>query len=154
MKVAVATLKFADLQNFRGTSYVFDLDRFSSFEGKTGPYLLYAAVRIKSVLRKAKEQGLRPGAVQEPGEREEALALLLLKYPEALRAAYAQRAPSHLCEHLFQLSQAFSSFYQQCHILHEQDPALRASWLSLASLTLRQLEHGLGLLGIETPERM
>jgi len=153
-KVGLAALKFADLVNHRAADYVFDLEKFTRFEGKTGPYLLYAAVRIKSVLRKAQEQGLQPGPVQGPGEREEALALLLLKYPEALRAAYAQRAPSHLCEHLFQLSQAFSSFYQQCHILHEQDPALRASWLSLASLTLRQLEQGLGLLGIETPERM
>jgi arginyl-tRNA synthetase len=153
-KVGLAALKFADLVNHRAADYVFDLEKFTRFEGKTGPYLLYAAVRIKSVLRKAREQGLEPGAVLEPGEREEALALLLLKYPEALRAAYAQRAPSHLCEHLFQLSQAFSSFYQQCHILHEQDPALRASWLALASLALKQLEHGLALLGIETPERM
>jgi arginyl-tRNA synthetase len=153
-KVGLAALKFADLVNHRTADYVFDLEKFTRFEGKTGPYLLYAAVRIKSVLRKAQEQGLRAGAVREIGEREKDLALLLLKYPEALRASYAQRAPSHLCEHLFQLSQAFSSFYQQCHILHEQDPALRASWLALASLTLRQLEHGLGLLGIETPERM
>src|SRR5258705_1934394 len=76
-KVAVAALKFADLQNFRGTSYVFDLDRFTSFEGKTGPYLLYQAVRVKSLLRRAADEGVAGGpvAVHEPAERDLALTL-------------------------------------------------------------------------------
>jgi arginyl-tRNA synthetase len=153
-KVGLAALKFADLVNHRAADYVFDLEKFTRFEGKTGPYLLYAAVRIKSVLRKAQDLGLKATEFQDPGEREEALALLLLKYPECLRTAYAQRAPNIICEHLFQLSQSFSSFYQQCHILHEADAKVQGNWLALSALTLKQLEHGLGLLGIETPERM
>ena len=92
--MAVATLKFADLSNFRGTSYVFDLDRFSSFEGKTGPYLLYQAVRVKSLLRRAAEEGAEPGAiaVAEPAERD--LALVLDAFDHALAEAYDKKRPA------------------------------------------------------------
>lgn len=157
-KVAVAALKFADLQNFRGTSYVFDLDRFSSFEGKTGPYLLYQAVRVKSLLRRAAEeskngQGAEPGpvAVAEPAERD--LALTLDAFEAALAEAYDKKAPNALAEHAYRLSQAFSKFYAACPIMSAA-PAVRASRLTLASATLRQLELALDLLGIATPERM
>jgi arginyl-tRNA synthetase len=153
-KVAVAAIKFADLSNFRGTSYVFDLDRFISFEGKTGPYLLYACVRIKSILRKAGEQSLKPGpiTIAQPAERK--LALALDAFESALAGAYDRRAPHHVAEHVYALSQAFSSFYDQCPILPEKDEALRASRLALAGATLRQLALGLDLLGIAAPERM
>src|ERR1700754_4601623 len=94
LKVAVAALKFADLSNYRGTSYVFDLDRFSSFEGKTGPYLLYQAVRVKSLLRRAAEEGATQGpvTVSEPAERD--LVLTLDAFDAALWEAYAKRAPN------------------------------------------------------------
>ena len=84
LKVAVAALKFADLQNFRGTSYVFDLDRFSSFEGKTGPYLLYQAVRVKSLLRKAEAEGSAPGPITVTETAERDLVLLLDAFDQAL----------------------------------------------------------------------
>ncbi|MDD3837696.1 MAG: arginine--tRNA ligase, partial [Phenylobacterium sp.] len=152
-KVAVAALKFADLQNFRGTSYVFDLDRFSSFEGKTGPYLLYQAVRVKSLLRKAEDEKAEPGPVRisEPAERE--LALLLDAFDHALAEAYDKKAPHFIAEHAYRLAQAFSKFYAACPIL-TAEPEVRASRLSLAVTMLRQLELALDLLGFEAPEKM
>ena len=153
-KVAVAALKFADLQNFRGTSYVFDLDRFSSFEGKTGPYLLYQAVRVKSLMRRAEADGAAPGPITivEPAERD--LALALDAFDHALGEAYDKKAPHFLAEHAYRLAGAFSKFYAACPVLAAADAATRASRLGLASATLRQLEAALALLGIETPERM
>ncbi|MBN9319092.1 MAG: arginine--tRNA ligase [Caulobacterales bacterium] len=153
-KVAVAALKFADLQNFRGTSYVFDLDRFTSFEGKTGPYLLYQAVRIKSLLRRAEGEGVQPGAIAiaEPAERE--LALTLDAFETAASEAYDKRAPNFIAEHAFKLAQSFSRFYAACPILAPGHEATRASRLALVAATLKQLELALELLGIETPERM
>lgn len=151
--VAVAALKFADLQNFRGTSYVFDLDRFSSFEGKTGPYLLYQAVRVKSVLRRAAEAGHSAGpvTVTEPAERD--LVLLLDAFDQALLDAYEKKAPNLIAEHAYKLAQGFSKFYAACPIL-PAEAAVRSSRLTLAQTALRQLELSLDLLGIEAPERM
>ena len=153
LKVAVAALKFADLSNFRGTSYVFDLDRFSSFEGKTGPYLLYQAVRVKSLLRKAEEEGAAPGpiAIAEPAERD--LVLALDAFDHALAEAYDKKAPHFIAEHAYRLAGAFSKFYQACPILISA-PEVRGSRLALAAATLAQLELALTLLGIETPARM
>lgn len=152
-KVAVAALKFADLQNFRGTSYIFDLDRFTSFEGKTGPYLLYQAVRVKSLLRKAADEGAEaaPVVVAEPAERD--LVLTLDAFEAALTEAYDKKAPNALAEHAYRLSQAFSKFYAACPILIAPPP-VRGSRLTLAKATLAQLELALDLLGIATPERM
>jgi arginyl-tRNA synthetase len=153
-KVAVAALKFADLSNFRGTSYVFDLDRFTSFEGKTGPYLLYQAVRIKSLLRKAGETGAKGGeiVIAAPAERE--LALTLDAFDHAVTEAYDRRAPNLIAEHAYRLAQSFSKFYAACPVLAAETDAARGSRLALAAITLRQLEQALDLLGIETPERM
>ena len=153
LKVAVATLKFADLANFRGTSYVFDLDRFSSFEGKTGPYLLYQAVRVKSLLRKAEEEGVGAGpvVVAEPAERD--LVLTLDAFDHALAEAYDKKAPHFLAEHAFRLAQAFSKFYAACPILTAA-PDVRASRLALAAAMLKQLDLALDLLGVTAPERM
>jgi arginyl-tRNA synthetase len=153
-KVAVAALKFADLGNYRGTSYVFDLDRFSSFEGKTGPYLLYQAVRIKSLLRRAAEERLEGGRIEvaDPAERE--LALLLDAFDMAVTEAYDKKAPNFIAEHAFKLAQAFSRFYAACPIFREVDGKVAASRLALAAATLKQLELALDLLGIEAPERM
>ena len=153
-KVAVAALKFADLQNFRGTSYVFDLDRFMSFEGKTGPYLLYQAVRIKSLLRRAEEEGAKADQVlvADPAERD--LALVLDGFDQTLTEAYDKRAPNFIAEHAYRLAQNFSKFYAACPVLGAGDEITRGSRLRLAQTTLRQLETCLSLLGLETPERM
>jgi arginyl-tRNA synthetase len=153
-KVGVAALKFADLSNFRGTSYVFDLDRFTSFEGKTGPYLLYQAVRVKSVLRRAREEHVEAGriTVKETAERD--LVLLMDAFETALAEAYDKKAPNFIADHAYKLAQAFSRFYAACPILGADSVAVRGSRLALAQASLKQLETALSLLGIETTERM
>ncbi len=153
-KVAVAAIKFADLSNSRLTNYVFDLDRFVSFEGRTGPYLLYAAVRIKSLARRAEAEGVKSGAISIELDAERALVLALDGFADALRGAYDKRLPHILCDHAYTLAQAFSGFYAAAPVLVESDPAKKASRLALALATLKQLELVLGLVGIETPERM
>ena len=153
--VGVAALKYADLMNHRTKDYVFDLDRFSSFEGRTGPYILYAAVRIKSVLRRAGERGLQPGRIMAPqSESERDLDLKLSELPSMVGLAFETRAPNHLCEYAFQLATAYNRFYHTHHILNEEDVGRRASWLAVSGVTLRVLERVLDLLGIEVPKRM
>lgn len=153
-KVAVAALRFADLQNTRTTNYVFDLDRFTSFEGKTGPYLLYAAVRVKSLLRRAAEEGNAPGGVQVSSDAERALVLAMDGFGDALLGARAKRMPHILCEHIYNLAQAFSAFYGAHPIAAEPDVDIRASRLALSDAALKQLECGLDILGIDVPDRM
>ncbi len=155
-KVAIAAIKFADLQNQRQADYVFDLDRLTRFEGKTGPYLLYQAVRIKSLLRKAVEQGMTvPKAgpfILEDVDR--SLALLLTELPDAVDGALRNYTPHTLCEYAYKLAQGFSSFYGNCHIISEENNALRSSRLALCAQTYAQLETVLNLLGISIPDRM
>ncbi len=153
--VGVAALKYADLMNHRTKDYVFDLDRFSSFEGRTGPYILYAAVRIKSVMRRAGERGLQPGGIIAPqSESERNLDLMLSELPAVIEMAFETRAPNHLCEYAFQLATAYNRFYHTHHILNEEDGERRASWLAVSEITLRALSRVLDLLGIEVPRRM
>lgn len=154
-QVAAAALKFGDLINHRTSNYIFDLERFVSFEGKTGPYLQYAAVRIGSVQRRAAEASLAAGPVTPPTvEQERSLMLAVASLPEVIGRSWDLRAPSHLAEFAFDLSGAFNRFYEQCHILNEPDPARQASWLSLADATRRTLVLCLDLLGIEVPDQM
>ena len=153
-KVAISALKFADLSNFRTTSYVFDLDRFTSFEGRTGPYLLYQAVRVKSLLRRAEAQGALPGVMRVVQAAERSLALTLDAFAAAAGEAYDKRAPSFVAEHAYRLAQAFSKFYAACPVLGAPDEATRASRLAFSRTTLAQLTCALDLLGIETPDRM
>ncbi|MEO0816395.1 MAG: arginine--tRNA ligase [Pseudomonadota bacterium] len=152
--VALAALRFADLQSTRTTNYVFDLDRFTSFEGKTGPYLLYAAVRIKSLLRRAEEDGHAAGAIRVESDAERGLVLALDGFGQALLATREKRMPHILCENIYGLAQAFSTFYGAHPIAAEKDDAVRASRLGLCEAVLKQLETGLDLLGIRVPERM
>jgi len=151
-KVGIAAIKFADLSHQRTTDYVFDLERFSTFEGKTGPYLQYAAVRIQSILRKAGAFTPVPASLPSPEER--ALALHLLALPDAMASAEDKRAPNILCDYAFELAQGFSRFYAAHHILSESDAAIRAARLGLCAQVLAVLTKVLDLLGIEVPERM
>ncbi|HOY76352.1 MAG TPA: arginine--tRNA ligase [Hyphomonadaceae bacterium] len=153
-KVAVAAIKFSDLSNVRTTNYIFDLERFVSFEGKTGPYLLYAAVRVKSLARRAAAEGVKAGPITVELDAERALVLALDGFNDALRGAYEKRMPHILCEHAYALGQAFSGFYAAAPILVESDPVKKASRLALALATLKQLEIVLGLIGIDVPDRM
>lgn len=156
-KVAIAAIKFADLQNQRQSDYIFDLDRMTSFEGKTGPYLLYQAVRIKSLLRKAGfEDRAAPltGAALVLDETVRPLALLLAEFPDHFALALVHHTPHVLCDYVHRLAQAFSSFYGSCHILSEPDEGVRLARLALCTMTYRQITLVLDLLGIEVPERM
>lgn len=173
MKVAIAAIKFADLQNNRVADYVFDLDRMTSFEGKTGPYLLYQAVRIKSLLEKAgfslnplsldlspSGRGKVSGARQGEGDTiiitsaDRPLYLLLSELPEVIENAARNYTPHVICDHAYKLAQAFSSFYGNTHILSEENESQKQSWLILSAMVLGQLELLLDLVGIEVPERM
>ena len=155
IQVGVAALKFGDLINNRSSDYVFDLERFSSFEGKTGPYLQYAAVRIKSILRRASAGGLSHGALRPPSVSvERDLMLELLRFPEVVERTIDLRAPNHVAEYAYLVAGAWNRFYDICHILSERDPGRQASWLSLARWTETTLETLLQLLGIEVPDRM
>jgi arginyl-tRNA synthetase len=153
-KVGLAAIKYADLKNQRLTNYVFDLARFTQFEGETGPYLQYQAVRIQSLLRKAEEQGFKPGPIRIEDAAERDLVLLLDRLPDAIDQAIAKRAPNVLSDHAFSVAQGFSRFYAAHHILSEANTSLRASRLAVCRLVLTQFAVVLALLGIEIPERM
>lgn len=152
--VGVAALKFGDLSNHRTSDYIFDPERFTSFEGKTGPYLLYATVRIGSILRNAGDDEQVGPIAKSTGGVDASLMLLLSRFPEVVARTTALRAPNHLAEYCYETSQAFNRFYEECHILSEQDPVQRASWLGLAALTRTVIVTSLDLLGIDVPERM
>ncbi|MEM9469282.1 MAG: arginine--tRNA ligase [Pseudomonadota bacterium] len=151
-RVGVAALKFAELSNQTHIDYAFDIDKMTSFEGKTGPYLLYQAVRIQSLLRKAEFTNQSANLTINEADRD--LALMLTQFPEVIQTTVHALTPHSLCEYLFKLAQSFSSFYGNCHILSEKDELLRNSRLNLSYVTLKQLEKGLELLGISIPERM
>lgn len=154
-RIGLAAIKFADLRNHRQSDYVFDLAQFSSFEGKTGPYLCYSIVRSRSILAKASAAGFAGGDLVAPSSDEERdLCLRLLDFGRAVLATYERRAPNALCEHAFELAQSFNAFYHAHHILSEEDAARRASLLTLTRLVCDQLVLALGILGIEAPERM
>jgi arginyl-tRNA synthetase len=153
--VGIAALKYGDLSNHRTSDYIFDLDRFVAFEGKTGPYMLYGAVRIRSILRNAVERGLATGTILPPTvDAERALMLRLTRFEDVIARALEFRAPNHLAEYSYEVATDFNRFYEVCHILNEPDPPRQASWLGLVDLTLATLRTLLDLLAIEAPERM
>ena len=152
--LGIGAVKYADLSTERMRDYVFDWDRMLASEGNTGPYLQYAHARIRSIFRHGETTPPPAGGVPVLGEAEErALALQLLRFPEAVEATVEGYSPSKLCAYLFELASVFTAFYEACRVLVE-DQALRTSRLGLCDLTARVLEQGLSLLGMEAPERM
>ena len=152
--VGIAAIKFADLTNHRTSDYIFDLQRFTRFEGKTGPYLQYAAVRIQSILRKAADEGFASSAPVVRSTEERKLMLQLLAFGDTMETAETKRAPNVLCDYAFALAQEFSRFYSEHHILSEKDVDLRSARLGLCELTLKVMTRVLDILGIEIPARM
>ena len=153
--IGIAALRFADLVNHRLSDYVFNLERFTRFEGKTGPYLVYTAVRARSLLDKAAERGFAAGPLIAPAnDAERRLMLLLHGFADAVAGAVDKRAPNLLCEWAFLLAQEFNSFYQACHILSETDADLRAARLRLVETSLATLDRVFALIGIGRPPRM
>lgn len=157
-KVGVAALKYGDLSNQASKDYVFDIERFSSFEGNTGPYILYTIVRIKSILNKYKEKngkGLEEIKIlPATSESETALMLELAKFNDMLETAFVENAPHKVCQYIYDLSNAFAKFYHENKIIAEEDKEKQASWISLITTTKGVLETCVDLLGMEAPDRM
>lgn len=153
--IGLATLKYADLSNFRLKDYIFDLEKFSSFEGKTGPYILYSTVRIKNIIRKLNDANFETGPILAPAsDVERDLMLKLDGFEATLHMAARDRAPNIICEYVYDLATLVSGFYHTHHILNEEDIQRKKSWFSLLNVTLRVMSTGLDLLGILIPERM
>jgi arginyl-tRNA synthetase len=149
--VGIGSIKYADLSSDRVKDYVFDFDKMLAFEGNTAPYLQYAHARIRSILRSAKDpEGTV--AIVEKAERE--LALELLGFGRAVDQVVEGMQPHKLCTYLFDLAMRFTGFYEKCHVLRAEDEGTRRSRLALCHVTASTLARGLGLLGIEAPERM
>lgn len=156
-QVAVSALKYGDLSNQASKDYIFDIDRFTSFEGDTGPYILYTVVRIKSILSRFVEQGgslenltLLPAA----DESEKALEMALVQFNTMMQAAEQETAPHKVCAYLYDLANAFNHFYHETKILSEEDRGKKESLIALLVLTRDVLETCIDLLGFEAPEKM
>lgn len=156
--VSIAAIRYADLSTERIKDYVFNPERMLAFEGNTGPYLLYALVRMRSIMRKAGERGVNAadggGAFEVREAAEKTLAMTLLRYPAAVRSAAEVCMPSRLCAYAYELAGAFSAFFDACPVLGAPDDATRAARLRLCELTQRVLADALETLGIPTVERM
>lgn len=157
--VGLATLKYGDLSNQASKDYIFDIDRFTSFEGDTGPYILYTIVRIKSILAKYQENGgnletVRPNIKAPVSDSEKQLMLALAKYNASIEAAYEETAPYKICAYIYDLANAFNHFYHETKIIGEEDEAKKAGWIALLMLTRDVLETAIDLLGFSAPERM
>lgn len=157
-KVGLAALKYGDLSNQASKDYIFDIERFSSFEGNTGPYILYTIVRIKSLLNKYKDNG---GEIDENAkflapisESETEVYLTLNKFADVMENAYADLAPHKICQFIYELSEAFNHFYHETKILAEEDADRRNSYLKLIALVQAVLEQCIDLLGFEAPDKM
>ena len=157
-KVGVAALKYGDLSNQASKDYVFDLERFTSFEGNTGPYILYTIVRIKSILAKYKEKtGKEPEAfpiLPATDESETALMLGISKFNDMVENAFEEHAPHKICQYIYELSNAFARFYHEHKIIAEEDVERQQSWIGLVTVTKGILETCVDLLGMEAPDRM
>ena len=153
--IGLGAVKYADLLPNRQGDYVFSWDKLLSFQGNTAPYLQNAYVRIRSIFRRAAEQGITelPAEVQLTEPAEFALVKKLAQLGETLPGILDDHRPNILCNYLFELANAYHSFYEACPVLKAAEPA-RSSRLALSEATARTLKHGLGLLGIEVPERM
>ena len=155
--VGLSAVKYGDLSNQASKDYIFDVDRFTSSEGNTGPYILYTIVRIKSILRKYEEIGGTAGDGQitaSANESEKALQLELTKFNSVMETAYEESAPHKICAYIYDLANAFNKFYHETKILGSEDEAAKKSWIALLLLTRKVLETCIDLLGFEAPEKM
>lgn len=156
-QVALAAVKYGDLSNQASKDYIFDVERFTSFEGDTGPYILYTIVRIKSILRKYQEQGgdVSKAQLKEiAGDSEKSLVMEVAKFNTMIEAAATEIAPHKVCAYIYDLSNAFNKFYHETRILGEEDEEKRAGYIALLSLCLDILETCIDLLGFDAPEKM
>lgn len=156
-KVAVSAIKYGDLSNQPSKDYIFDIDKFTSFEGDTGPYILYTMVRIKSILKKFEEAGgnVKDAKLGNPdSDAMKSLMLLLTRFADSVESAAKDLSPNRICAYIYDLSNAFNSFYHGTRILAETDEYKKESYIALLAITLKVLETGIDLLGFSAPERM
>ncbi|GFI15182.1 arginine--tRNA ligase [Lachnospiraceae bacterium] len=155
--VALSAIKYGDLSNQASKDYIFDVDKFTSFEGDTGPYILYTIVRIKSILNKIKEQGGsgEKGLLKEAQSgAEKALMLNLAGFNGMMETAYKETAPHKVCAYIYELANAFNRFYHETKIVAQEDEEIKSGWVALLLLTRDILETCIDLLGFTAPERM
>ena len=155
--VGLSAIKYGDLSNQASKDYVFDVDRFTSFEGNTGPYILYTIVRIKSILNKYQAQGgvLEKGRIPAAeNESQKALELMLARFNGVLENAFEELAPHKVCAYIYDLANSFNKFYHETKILGEENEEKRAGLVALLQLTKRVLETCIDVLGFEAPDRM
>lgn len=155
--VGMSAIKYGDLSNQASKDYVFDVERFTSFEGNTGPYILYTIVRIKSILNKYKDTGHSLDGLTMKGaqdDSEKALMLEAVKYNEVIQTAHEELAPHKICAYIYELANAFNRFYHETKILSEEDESKQKSYISLLVMTRKVLESCIEVLGFEAPERM
>ena len=156
--IGLAALKYGDLSNQATKDYVFDVDRFTSFEGNTGPYILYTIVRIQSILGKYREMqgsGTLPAEVlPASSDSEKDLQLNLSRMGDMLSNCWQEYAPHKLCQYVYEISNAFNKFYHETKILTEKDAVQRDGWIALLELTRRVLTDCIGMLGFSAPEKM
>ena len=155
--VGLSAIKYGDLSNQASKDYVFDVDRFTSFEGNTGPYILYTIVRIKSILNRYQEEGGNPDEGQILGaanDSEKALMMVLSRLNSVIEPAFQEKAPHKICSYIYELANAFNSFYHETKILGEENEEQKTSWIQVLVLTKKVLETCIGLLGFEAPDRM
>lgn len=155
--VALAAIKYGDLSNQASKDYIFDIDRFTSFEGNTGPYILYTIVRIKSILHKYHDLGKNADnsvITAAHSESEKNLMLEISKFNAVIDGAFADTAPHKICSYIYDLANAFNSFYHETKIMSEEDETVQKSYIRLLELTKSVLETSIDLLGFSAPERM
>ncbi len=156
--VALSAIKYGDLSNQAFKDYAFDIDKFTSFEGDTGPYILYTIVRIKSILNKIKEQDetlVKTARIREAGSAaEKALMLEISGFNAMIEDAYKESAPHKVCAYIYDLANAFNRFYHETKIISQEDTEKKAGWVALLLLTRRILETCIEMLGFSAPERM
>ena len=155
--IGLAALKYGDLSNQAAKDYVFDMERFTSFTGNTGPYILYTIVRIKSILKNYQEtaEGAEDALIlPDAGEAERGLMLELTRYNDVMENAFAELAPHKVCQYVYGLANAFNGFYRDNEILTEENQGRQKGWIRLITLTRDVLSAGIHVLGFEAPERM
>jgi arginyl-tRNA synthetase len=160
-QIAMATIKFGDLVNNYTNDYVFDLDKFSQYEGKTGPYLLYTAVRAKSIIRKLFGDDYNLSDLcskfkinHVTSEYEEKLQLQLIQFPVSVFRAYDNSQPHHMCDFAYSLANCFNKFYVNCHIANVEDENIKNTRIALCLATIKAMTISTDLLGISIPEKM
>ena len=155
--MALSAVKYGDLSNQASKDYIFDTDKFTSFEGNTGPYILYTIVRIKSILNKYQAGGgkVGKGRILSPAnDSEKSLMMELVKFNSVIEQSFEEIAPHKICSFIYDLANAFNRFYHETRILAEEEEERKQSWIQILDLTREVLETSIDLLGFSAPERM